>query len=108
MMIRMKAMPSQRKISRASNGMLVAVVAVALAVTALLDAPNPSGAAGVSAAGASSSAPGTAADTSNAASSGASRNYAVTLGEPGDFVTQYTDVACVGASIQTMLNQCST
>jgi hypothetical protein len=30
--------------------------------------------------------------------------YALTLGQRGDFVSQYSDVACVGASIQMMLN----
>ena len=30
--------------------------------------------------------------------------YHLDLLEPGDFVTQYTDVTCVGASVQTMLN----
>lgn len=34
----------------------------------------------------------------------AERGYRVDLLERGDFVTQYTDVACVGASVQVMLN----
>jgi len=34
----------------------------------------------------------------------ADREYRLDLLEPGDFVTQYTDVTCVGASVQTMLN----
>jgi len=37
-----------------------------------------------------------------AAASG--REYRLDLLEPGDFVTQHTDVTCVGASVQTMLN----
>jgi hypothetical protein len=32
------------------------------------------------------------------------RRYALTMREPVDFVSQYTDVACVGASVQMMLN----
>lgn len=32
------------------------------------------------------------------------REYRVDLLRPGDFVTQHTDVACVGASVQMMLN----
>ena len=34
----------------------------------------------------------------------AERGYRLDLLERGDFVTQYTDVACVGASVQVMLN----
>jgi hypothetical protein len=34
----------------------------------------------------------------------AEREHRVDLLDRGDFVTQYTDVACVGASVQTMLN----
>ncbi len=34
----------------------------------------------------------------------ANREYRMDLLGRGDFVTQYTDVACVGASVQTMLN----
>jgi hypothetical protein len=34
----------------------------------------------------------------------ADREYRLDLLEPGDFVTQYTDVTCVGASVQTMVN----
>jgi hypothetical protein len=30
--------------------------------------------------------------------------HSLSLGEPGDFVTQYSSVACVGASVQTMFN----
>lgn len=34
----------------------------------------------------------------------AERGYRIDLLERGDFVTQYTEVACVGASVQVMLN----
>ena len=36
--------------------------------------------------------------------SAARSGFALDLLEPADFVTQYTDVACVGASVQMMLN----
>jgi hypothetical protein len=67
------------------------VVAVALAAAVVAPAAPP----------ASAAPPANVAPPATAAQGG---EYRLDLLAPGDFVTQYTDVTCVGASVQTMLN----